>query len=107
MASAISAKANGNGGVYFRYITPREFNTASTLTSIVASYPEGSLIIISIGWEEYQSFPYAGCSGYIMIGATSCRAWGTIRNYSVANYSVAFTWTDAIDVSRYSGLYSI
>lgn len=109
VARALAGKAPASAGVAFSYMTPRTLNTASSFTSWAKSLENQgiSFAIFSVGWEEYQSFPYAGAIGYVMIGASSARAYGQLRGYSDANFIRAFYWTDSISTSRYSGIVGI
>ena len=107
LRTAINEKANGNLSVKYLYLTPRQLNTASTFTSIVASLDRPCLCLFTVGWEEYKSFAWAGSDGYIMITSGSAYAYGKLRNYSNSNWVRTFWWTDAIEANRYSGLVAI
>ncbi len=107
VAEALAGKANGNLTVKHLYLTPRQLNTASTLTSIVAGLGSPCFCTFSVGWEEYTSFPYAGSDGYILITPGSAAGFGKFRNYSDNNYTRAFRWVDSISSSRFSGIYAI
>lgn len=103
--SALSQKANGNGAIYHRYITPRQLNTDSSMKSIIGSYPIGSIVIVQVGWEEYTSFSHPGAMGYILISGGSGYAYGHFREYESNNYTFACRCIDS--PNNYSGLYGI
>jgi len=108
LRTAINKKASGNLSVKWLYLTPRQLNTASTLTSIVADIESPCFCIFTVGWEEYPSFSYAGACGYILIFPSfSGVAFGKLRNYLDSNYSKAFYWVDTITTDRFSGIYDI
>ena len=107
LRTAINGKASGNLPVKFLYLSPRELNTASTLTSIVAGLGGPCFCIFSVGWEEYTSFPYAGSDGYILVTPGSAAGFGKFRNYGDNNYTRAFRWTDSISANKFSGIYAI
>lgn len=109
VARALQGKAPVYEGVRLHYLTPRQLNTASSFTSWVKGLEnQGTrFAIFSVGWEEYQSFPYAGGIGYVMIGNSSAHGYGQLRNYSDANFTRAFYWTDSIATNRYSGIVGI
>jgi hypothetical protein len=109
VAKALAGKAPKSAGVSLHYLTPRQLNTASSFTSWVEGLEnQGTrFAIFSVGWEEYQSFPYAGAIGYVMIGNSSAHGYGQLRNYGDANFTRAFYWTDSIATNRYSGIVGI
>ena len=110
VAGALSGKANVNSGIVRINLEPRQINDISYLSSLLHSYFEEqgySLIVFGIGWEDYQSYPYAGSMGYFMFGTSSARAYGQLRNYSDANYIRSISWTDSIETSRCSGWVAI
>ena len=107
LRTAINGKASGNLPVRYLYLTPRQLNTASTLTSIVAGLGQPCFCIFQVGWEEYQSFVYAGSSGFIIYTGGSACAYGKFRNYGDTVFTRGFYWVDAVQTSKYSGIYSI
>lgn len=109
VALALQGKAPANAGVSLYYLTPRHLNTASSFTSWVEGLRNQGITfaVFSVGWEEYQSFPYAGAIGYVMIGGSSARAYGQLRGYADANFNRAFYWIDSIETNRYSGIVAI
>ena len=109
VAEALAGKAPDNTGVRLYYLTPRKLNTASSFTSWVKSLQTQGIAfaIFSVGWEEYSSFSYAGAMGFVMIGNSSARAYGQLRNYGDAKFTRAFYWTDEISTNRYSGIVAI
>jgi hypothetical protein len=100
--SALSQKANGNGRIDYVYFTPRQINDANTIAAVLNARSNGSLIIFAVGWEEYQSYPYAGYGGYFMVGGSSSAAWGIMRSYS-GPYTRHCYFTDRIQTSTFSG----
>lgn len=107
LRTAINGKADGNLTVKYLYLTPRQLNTASTLTSIVAGLGGPCFCLFSVGWEEYTSFPYAGTHGYILVTPGSSAGFGKLRNYGDKNYTRAFWWIDSISANRFSGIQTI
>ena len=107
VASALSGKADGSGSIYFAYFTPRQFNNASFLSNYVGGLQPGTLVIFSVGWEEYSSFSFAGSGGYIIKCSGSAQCWGQFRNYGDRKYTYGFHWVDSTSSNRFSGIYSI
>ena len=98
VASALGGKADVNSGIWQTYFTPRQVNDPTWLANFVHSifdtYGIG-LILFSVGWEEYQSFSFAGAQGYIMRGLSSARAFGMMRNYDESRWTYSTRGIDA------------
>lgn len=107
LQTQISGKASGNGNVSWAYFTPQQFNDATYLSNLVNSLPAGSLIIFTVGWEDYQQYPYYGSSGYIMVSAGSARAYGEMREFFQPIFKRAFYWVDNVTPDKFSGVYTI
>ncbi len=90
----------------FVYFEPRQINDIGYLSDFLRAQFDNhgvKLILYSVGWEDYQSYPYAGSMGYFMYGGGSARAYGQARRYSENNFARAITWTDKITPDRCSG----
>ena len=107
LQNQINEKAGGNG--YFRsaYFTPAQFNDPAFLTNYIAQFATGTMIVFCIGWEDYQSYPYAGHTGYIIIAGSSGYAFGFLKQYASANYTQSFYWIDSPTVDRFSGIINL
>lgn len=90
VAQALNGKADVTAGIWQAYLTPRQVNDPSWLANyahtIFDVYGIG-LILISVGWEEYTSFPFAGAQGYLMRGMSSAQVYGQLRNYADAHFT--------------------
>ena len=107
LQTQISGKASGNGNVSWAYFTPQQFSDATYLSNFVNSFAAGSLILFMIGWENYEQYQIFGSSGYIMVSASSARAYGKLRIYDKANWTHAFYWVDTVTPDGFSGIYAI
>lgn len=105
VAQALLLKANKSTGVYYMTLTPRQLNTAETITEIVSNlYNQGyRFIVFGVGWEEYETQPHAGSQGYFLLAETSGMCAGFLREYNNYNYTYACHWTDHITVNRFTG----
>lgn len=104
--AALAGKASFFEGVLSLFFTPRQIEDMQYLADILWRYfvTEGRrLIIFSVGWEEAESFHFAGCMGYFMNGGGSARAFGKIRYYSSADYINSIYWYDSIDPAHTNG----
>ena len=105
--NALSRKANGNGRIDYVYFTPQQINDVNTIVSVLSARPEGSLILFAVGWEDYQTYPYAGHSGFFMTGGTSAKAFGQMWTYSSRKVNYGCYFTDRIDNTHFAGWDSI
>lgn len=101
----LSSKANGNGNVFYKSITPRQMSSIDEMKSIVRSYPTGSIILFSTSWDEYESFDFAGFTGYIIVTGGSAYAFGFCRSYVDTGWRKAISFVDSPE--NCSGWYNI
>ena len=101
--NALEQKAPKCWGVYTLNLTPRQLNTDSTFCDIIKNiYDNGyKIICFSVGWEEYQSFSYAGCGGIIIFNYSSARGFGQMWDYNTTKVKYGCCWTDTITLARY------
>lgn len=66
-----------------------------------------SFITFGVNWQDYQTYPYAGSSGYFLRGDDSAIAYGQLRGYTDLKYTRAIHWIDVITPDRCSGWQSI
>ena len=87
------------------HFTPRQINTPETITSMVKAYTDQSyhLMTFNVDWTEYESFPFAGASGYFLFTDTSLRCVGYLQLYSQRHYSYTCRWIDGVIVSMFQG----
>lgn len=107
--NSISNRAPLTRGVYYLSLTPRQLNTDSTFCDIISNiYNQGYLLIIfSVSWDEYQTFPHPGAGGYIMFGTSSARGIGQLWEYGSRKVMYGCAWTDRIAQNSYTPWASI
>lgn len=66
-----------------------------------------TFITFGVNWDDYQTYPYAGSSGYFLRGDDSASAYGQLRGYGDLKYIRAIQWIDSITPYRCSGWQSI
>lgn len=90
VASALENYCTKNMGIFSAYFTPQQVNDPSWLANYVHTvFDEWGIpfILFSVGWEDYQVYPHAGCQGYFMKGVSSARCFGQMKEYSTYTFN--------------------
>ena len=86
----LQGKADVDRGILQVLFTPQQVNDPTWLANYVRDIFDTEhipLILFSVGWEDYQSYPHAGSQGYFMRGISSARVFGQMREYSQPNWN--------------------